>query len=53
MINAIDFSSDERWRTILQERTPEGIKSLASWLRENQNAFVTLYHGTAQAHPGS
>lgn len=51
MNNPTDFSKDDRWRTIIQERTPEGIKALATWLRENPNAFVTLYHGTAQSHP--
>lgn len=44
---AVDFSEDPEWYDLFYGKpTPERVKELARFLRNDPNRFITLYHGT-------
>lgn len=54
MDSFIDFSKEPRRHELFYASPAMDsplIKELGSWLRDNQNAFVRLYHGTSAEYP--
>jgi GNAT superfamily N-acetyltransferase len=50
--DAIDFSEDSNWHDLFYGTpTPKRMKELKSFLRQDPNRFVRLYHGTDASHP--
>ena len=47
-----DFSRDPRFHHLFYGSPSRAeVADFSRWLRENRNAFVRLYHGTAAANP--
>jgi RNA polymerase sigma factor (sigma-70 family) len=47
-----DFSNDPAWQDIAYASpSQESISRLKNWLKENPEAIVRMYHGTAAKHP--